>query len=251
MSEVFRATQETAAVAAEMRQSNRDQRDFIRMNEEQMARLATMLGQQRGASPAQLEEAVMRLVAAQREQGVGLGAVILQSASQMSNALQMQAREMSRINPPAREVSEAGTDPIPDLTAGTVPSVSSTGSEESRKKRRAPETSSAAPETSSASSSLEPVKLIGSPALLGSMEENIYRVITPERMGLRELVRTPHSLARAVVHLPTKEMSRKKTQERSATDEEQRRLTRQRQARKFKTVVGGSVSVNVPDDEDI
>ena len=249
MSEVFRATRETAAVAAEMRQSNRDQRDFIRMNEEQMARLATMLGQQRGASPAQLEEAVMRLVAAQREQGVGLGAVILQSASQMSNALQMQAREMSRINPPAREVSEAGTDPIPDLTAGTVPSVSSTGSEESRKKRRAPESSSAAPDTSSASSSL-PVKLIGSEAMLGSMEENIYRIITPKRMGLRELVRTPHSLARAVVHLPTKEMSRKKTQERSAANEEQSRLNRQRQARKLKTVIGGSVSVNVPDGDD-
>ena len=82
------------------------------------------------------------------------------------------------------------------------------------------------------------------------MEENIYRIITPERMGLRELVRTPHSLARAVVHLPTKEMSRKKTQERSATDEEQRRLTRQRQARKLKTVIGGSVSVNVPDGDD-
>ena len=79
MSEVFRATRETAAVAAEMRQSNRDQRDFIRMNEEQMARLAAMLGEQRGATPAQLEEAVMRLVAAQREQGVGLGAVSLQS----------------------------------------------------------------------------------------------------------------------------------------------------------------------------
>ena len=51
------------------------------MNEEQMARLATMLGEQQGASPAQLEEAVMRLVAAQREQGLGLGAVILQSAN--------------------------------------------------------------------------------------------------------------------------------------------------------------------------
>ena len=122
ISQMIATQQQTAAAAAEMRTSNRDQRNFMRTNEEQMTRLMTILGQTQGATRGDLEQAAVFLANAQREQGMGIGALILEAGNRMSNALQQQATEISRLRPPAREVgAEAGTQTTPDLSAGTTP----------------------------------------------------------------------------------------------------------------------------------
>ena len=44
MSQLFHLSRETSAVAAEMRETNRDQQAFLRNNEEQMAQLRFLAG---------------------------------------------------------------------------------------------------------------------------------------------------------------------------------------------------------------
>ena len=92
------------------------------------------------------------------------------------------------------------------------------------------------------------MKLIDTEALIGPKEEALYGQLAPTRFGLRGLVRTPQALARVIERLPTKEMTRKREQERRAADREERRLTQAAQARRLRVVIGGSVSTH---DEDI
>ena len=70
MREVFALAQETSAVAAEMRESTRDQRAFLKANDEQMNQLRFLAG--RAATPADLETAVRMMASAGGEMGRGL-----------------------------------------------------------------------------------------------------------------------------------------------------------------------------------
>ena len=81
MSQMLATQQQTAAAAAEMRETNRDQRAFMRANEEQMTNLATMLGQHYGLSRQNLEQAVAQMMGMQREHSEGMANLIFGAGS--------------------------------------------------------------------------------------------------------------------------------------------------------------------------
>ena len=85
--------QQTAAAASEMRESNQDQRAFMRANDEQMTQLTTLIGQHYGLSRQNLEQAVAQIMGMQRENTEGMANLIFGAAVRMSDALQLQATE--------------------------------------------------------------------------------------------------------------------------------------------------------------
>ena len=62
MSQILAVQQQTAQAAAEMRESNRDQRAFMRANDEQMTHLATLIGQHYGLSQQNMQEGVAQIL---------------------------------------------------------------------------------------------------------------------------------------------------------------------------------------------
>ena len=77
MSQMLAVQQQTAQAAAEMRESNRDQRAFIRANDEQMTQLTTLIGQHYGLSRQNLEQAVAQIMGMQREHSEGIANLFL------------------------------------------------------------------------------------------------------------------------------------------------------------------------------
>ena len=87
-----------------------------------MTQLTTLIGQHYGLSRQNLEQAVAQIMGMQRDHTEGMANLIFGATVRMSDALQVQAPEIARMKPPARDAgAEAGTQTAPDLTAGTTP----------------------------------------------------------------------------------------------------------------------------------
>ena len=94
----------------------------MRANDEQMTHLATLIGQHYGLSQQNMQQGVAQILGMQRDHAEGMANLIFGAAVRMSDALQLQATEIARMNPPARDAgAEAGTQTAPDLTTGTTP----------------------------------------------------------------------------------------------------------------------------------
>ena len=219
---------ETSAIAAEMRESNRDQRAFMRANDEQMAQLRFLAG--RAATPADLEMSVRMMANAGGEMGRGLSQNIFDAASQVSNALQEQARQMARLNPPAKETREFGTD-TPDLTAGAVPGGASSSSDppptrsetQYRRNVRNQTPLQAAARTAGRVSGL-------TPAEVADMQERspIRFGLRLQQRALRDIVRTPEALAEVLQSVPQDSRHESQVQARAMRAREDRRDDNQR-----------------------
>ena len=223
-------SQETGAVAAEMRESNRDQRAFMRANDEQMAQLRFLAG--RAATPADLETAVHLMASAGGEMGRGLSQNIFDAASQVSNALQEQARQMARLNPPAKETREFGTD-IPDLSAGAVPGGSSSdpaGGSSSRGAR--PPTRSETQYRRNVRGSAPMAAAARAARRITGEEEapSRFELRLQERAqnALKDIVRTPGALAEVLQRVPQDSQHERNIQARAQRARDERRGDRER-----------------------
>ena len=229
MSQMFALSQETSAAAAEMRESNRDQRNFMRSNEEQMAQLRFLAG--RAATPADLETAVHAMAQAGGEMGRGLSHSIFEAAGQVSNALQEQARQMARLNPPAKETREFGTD-IPDLSAGAVP-----GGGSSSSGARMPPTRSETQYRRNVRGSAPMESAARAARRITGEEEAFYQEEAPSRFQLRrraqsalmDIVRTPAALAEVLRRVPQDSQHDRITEARAQRARDDRRGERERE----------------------